>query len=439
MNKLYPFQEETVERSLNFLKQNISHSVYVANEPGLGKSATSVITANRLKAKRILVVCPAIMRSVWQDQIRLWTDIPDHTTHVVYSGKDLSLKTPKVNYLITSYSLASSSAHADLLAADTFDLIILDEAHYLCNYKAKRTKVILARIAPKATYKILLSGTPMSSGASQLYTTFSFILPDLFPSWFYFVSRYCHKKVTPFATMYTGVKNADELSSIIRSKFYIRYKKEEVLKDLPAKQHLTIPLESKYSVKLHGTDALTIEQDLKAVEAAVLDGRPIVLPASVAGLRRLQGEAKAGPVAEYAHELLEQQIPLVIFAHHKAVITKLACLLADYSPRVISGETSMTDRQTAVSEFQSGKCNLVIANFQAGGIGITLTRSSNVLLAELDYSPAIIDQAINRCHRIGTLNSVQIHWFSVTESMDARIEKILRDKTESFNSLLDKS
>jgi len=440
--KLYPFQIETIEKTLSFFAANKSKAAYVANQMGTGKSPTSVVTANTLNAKHVLIVCPAVMRLTWETEVKNWTTLDSPTIQVVLTGKDLTTKTERTNYLITSYSLAATKTHADILSKMTFDLVICDESHYLKNFKALRTKALLKSILPNGTYKLLLSGTPMTSGAADLYTTFNFILPELFPTWHYFVNRYCHRRVTPFATLYTGVKNSEELSQVIRKYFYIRYRKEDVLKELPGKQHQHIRLESKYSVKLHGKSAAEEKQlteDIKKVEDALKNGKVVVLPASLAEHRRLQGEAKAPAVAEYAKELLEQNIPLVIFAHHKNVIAKLKELLSVYNPYVVTGETSMPDRQAAIDGFQAGKSNLFIGNYVAAGIGCTLTKASTVLLAEVDYSPAVVNQAIDRCHRIGQKDSVNIYWFVVEKSIDERIESIVRQKTLDFEKLLDKS
>jgi SNF2 family DNA or RNA helicase len=98
--------------------------------------------------------------------------------------------------------------------------------------------------------------------------------------------------------------------------------------------------------------------------------------------------------------------------------------------------TGRIEREKAIELFQGGKTNLFIGQIAAAGIGITLTRASHCILAECDYSPATMSQAINRLHRIGQKNSVNVYFLLVEDSSEYDIMQILVDKIKAFDQVL---
>lgn len=436
---LYPFQIETVRKTLHFISQNESRSVYVANEMGLGKSVTSLITANTLKAKRVLIICPAVMRLVWEQEIYAWcrlssTSVP--RVKVILSSNDLQ-GVVSASFIICSYSLIVDQKVLSSLVQNSFDLLICDEAHALKNKKAKRTRAVIHDIWPRCETRLFLSGTPMTRNVVDCYVPFHQILPDKFPSFASFVESYSHMRVTQWGIDYYGLRNHEELSQIIRSNFYIRYRKEDVLTELPPKIWQKISLSSEYSVKVQASNAEKLRKEKQQILDYIAQDKGVIVPASMAEHRRLQGEAKVSAVVQFAEELLEQEIPIVIFGYHKSVIAALSVGLFKYKPVVITGETPSALRQENITSFQSGSTNCFIGNIVAAGSGITLTRSSTVIFAELDWVPATLAQASNRVHRISQVNQVTIYYFIVEDSIDSTIEELVVNRARDFKKLLD--
>src|SRR5690606_5174556 len=128
----------------------------------------------------------------------------------------------------------------------------------------------------------------------------------------------------------------------------------------------------------------------------------------IASARHEVALAKVPYVIEHVQEALESG-PVILFAHHKDVIEQLQNAFKDRCC-VITGSTKMADRQKAVDDFQSGAKDLFIGNIQAAGVGITLTKSSHVVFAELTYVPGDLAQASSRAHRIGQRNSVLVQY-----------------------------
>ena len=439
---LFPFQVDTVARTIRFLQTTEGRACYVANEMGLGKSVTAIVTASSLCCARVLIIAPTNMLLVWEEEIHKWANFSTPETPrqppniaTVLISKDV-LTTPRANWVICSYGLTIRTDVLKNLQAQQFDLLILDEAHYIKNYKAKRTSAVTQNLWPRATYRLLLSGTPFTRNIVDCFVPFSMILPSQFPSFYEFTERYSYKRITQWGTNYYGLKNPEELKAIIRNNFYIRYRKEEVLTELPPKVYQKIILPPEYSIKVQSKEQAELEKEKLSILEQLTQGKPAFVPKTMAEHRRLQGEAKVVPITDFVANILDQEEPVVLFAHHRGVISAYADALKKYNPLCITGDTPAIDRKAYVDQFQEGKTKLIICNFVAGGVGVTLTRSRTVVLAELDWVASTIMQAIDRVHRIGAKSQVTIYWFMAKSSLDGEIDRVVMQRIHEFKDVL---
>lgn len=431
---LKPFQIEGINKMLSFLKSDV-HGCYNTCEMGLGKSIMTIAATNELKLKKVLVICPTVMLYTWETEIKKWSTIT-RTISIIDNSKNIN---KLADVTIISYGLAAKVANAQKLARINWDCLVLDEAHFCKNRNAQRTKAILSVIWPKCYYKICLSGTPFTQGIVDGYTLFSALVPSVFNNFYRFAAKYTYKKVTPFGVQYHGIRNADELKQIIRSKFYLRYKKEEVLKELPNKVYQDIVLPKEYAVKLSDEEEQAHKHYIKLLASAYAQKNTYFPPppTSVATTRREQGLLKVKPIVDFCTNILDSNIPIVLFAYHINVIERYKELLSDYKPAVVTGAVGASERMSAVNDFQNSKTNLFIGNIVAAGVGITLTRASTVVMAELDWSPANIDQAVSRCHRIGQKDTVNVYYFTVKDSIDNNMMNVIMDKVKTFEKVLE--
>lgn len=434
---LKDFQKEGISRAHDFLHTNESKGVYIADEQGLGKSLQTIVLIRALKCRLVLVLCPAVMRLTWEAEFQKFA--PEQFTvfpilNSIDASKIGSLPVDKPIVLVTSYDLAVreplySRLHHKKL---TYDALVIDEAQYCNRYTAKRTRNTL-KLWQKSKFKICLSGTPFTTQIVDAYTLFSRLKPTSFVSKVQFGERYSYPFRTPWGTKYKGGRNLAELKTLIRNSFFIRRIKSEVLSELPEKTYSTIYLDKKLAVDKECNHQKLLS-DVQKLEKGELSDIT-----ELSSHRRLQGIAKAGSVVDYVNGLTcDSEIPpLVLFAYHRDVIAMLEKGLEKFKPVVVTGDTPEQDRFKAVEAFQSGKTNLFIGQIKAAGVGITLTRSSTVLLAELDWSPATVLQAVDRVHRIGQKNAVQIINFVVKDSIDEAVARVVFNKVRLFKQVLD--
>lgn len=326
----------------------------------------------------------------------------------------------------------------DLSLSENFNYIANGIVVHNCkNYKAQTTRACLIDLWECAKYKILLTGTPMTVSGADMFTYCKKCAPKEFTEdYLTFAQQYTHARNTGFGIRYVGLRNGEELGERIRKTFFFRRTKEEVLPELPPKTWCRVSLPLKYSVLPRGqNDAEKLLAEVHTVVQALESGRDPYIPASLAEHRRLQGEKKVPAVVEFCKNLLSEDVPLVVFAHHKSVIRALEKKLNNFRPAVITGATSARKRRAAVRDFQEGRTNLIILNMVAGGVAITLTRANIGVYAELDYSAATMSQSSDRLHRIGTKKPVTLYYFAVKQSIDLRIANAVMSRLRKFNAV----
>ncbi len=424
----------------------------LADEMGLGKSCQSVLGCDLVGAKKILVICPGVARINWSREFERFSPF-DHSCQVILTGKD-SVQVTGPTVTIISFDLVA--AHSKTLAAVAWDVLIIDEAHYLKERSTKRTKLIYgASGLAKSTKRVWrLTGTPAPNDFSELFTHLKSagLLPD--STYWDFVFRYCTGFNAGFGFKITGSKNVDELRALL-DRFMLRRKKKDVMTELPpltfqevVVDKSNVDLDPYFIDQTRGKTATdffnelkvadqTLRQALKAVanSGAKVDVLTALSGGSMITLRRFIGLAKLPKIMEMLTEELASGAleKVVLFAVHKDVIEGARVALQKFGPVTLYGGTPQAKRQANIDRFQNdAKCRVFIGNVEAAGTAITLTRAHEVGFLEMDWTPARNAQAAMRCHRIGQENAVRVRAFSLAGSVDEEVMKTLLRKTREL-------
>jgi SWI/SNF-related matrix-associated actin-dependent regulator 1 of chromatin subfamily A len=303
-----------------------------------------------------------------------------------------------------------------------------------------------------------LNGKPI-----ELFTSLNWLDPQYWTGKKgFYARRYCNAHSTQFGWDDTGASNLDELNTLLRSKWMVRRLKKDVLKDLPAKVRQVIEIEAdkkiqaviaaelnkweKYETALDTAEDEVVKakmddnQDAYEEAVAKLKAARRVAFEEMAQVRHATSVAKAPYVAEFIAETLDdKEGKIVVFAHHKDVVEILMNTLKEFHPVKVTGDVSAKNRDEAVSIFQNdSKCRVFVGNIQAAGVGLTLTAASHVIFAELDWVPANVTQAEDRCHRIGQLDSVLCQHIVLAGSLDAKMSRTIVSKQRIADQALDK-
>lgn len=443
--RFLPYQEESVAYAL------ARESTLIADEPGLGKT---IEVAGFLNASpeisSVLVVCPASLRINWLRELEGWC-VPERQIGIVSQSG-----VPITDVVIASYD-ALSQWTLQLHKRAPWDLLVLDEAHYVKNYNSQRTKLV-KRLKARCKRTLALTGTPVENRPIELYTLLKMLAPEAWPeSWIEFGQRYsAAKKISvPVrkpgqAVKYrqiwdmSGHSNEVELAKRLRSSCMIRHRKSDVLKDLPAKRRQIIEIPAngaKQKIEDEWIGLAHIDPFRTRYED-IVDQLENLAPPEFEIMSRLRATValeKVPAVAMHVADLLKGGAgKVVVFAHHRAVIAELADALEEYGVVTLCGEMSTEARQASVDAFQTDPAARVfLGSITAAGVGITLTAASVVVFAELDWVPGRVTQAEDRCHRVGQRDSVLAQHLVLQGSLDAHMVKMLVAKQEVIDRIVD--
>jgi len=443
---------------------------------GLGKSAQCIRASDILNNTKILIICPTTAQIKWTREFIKFS-IFSHDFHIIKDKKDSGgvedvgggHKNIICGYgLLQSFynNLIKKSENSACLKKGFWDLIIVDEAHCLKNFEAKRTRAVLGKKGLiRGTRKLwFVTGTPAPNNASELWPML-FTVGRTNLNFNNFVERYCTYIDSGYGRQITGTN--EEMTPQIREMlkgFILRRRKKEVMKDLPELIYKDVFVEPgkidieidrelvNYIIPYDKTEDYLEEvedqEDLlfKLWENLLGDSGNkfceglALLSSSVPTLRKHIGKQKVEPIVKLVKKELEEGVynKVVIFAIHREVIRTLARDLEAYNPCVVHGQTHVEGRQREIDSFQNDPtCQIFIGNIMAAGTAIELTAAHNIIFLEQDWVPGNNAQAVMRCHRIGQTHPVLCRFIGIENTIDERISSVLNRKTQELIKIFD--
>ncbi len=419
--ELAPFQWVAVRYALE------ARRTFLADEQGLGKTVEALAALEADGAFPAVIVCPASMKLTWARETAHW--LP-HRSQQVLSGREAApieaAEITILNYEIVQARLAG-------LVAGGPRALVADESHYCKNPHAKRTKAVrrLAEAVPRDGLRLALTGTPVMNHADELIAQLRVI-------------GRLHEfgSGASFSRQFEGELSEERLHWHLRRHCFVRRLKSEVLPQLPAKRQVVVPValgnEEEYRLAEHDVVEWLRSQplDLKVLDAKIAATLRAERLAQLTTLQRLAARGKLPAALNWIHAFLASGEPLVVFARHREVQDAVVARFPDAVH--ILGEDSMDARQKAINAFQSPDGpQLIICATRAAAQGITLTRASNVCFLELEWTPAIHDQAEDRCHRIGQRDAVTAWYLLAADTIDETMVRLIQRKREVIDAVTD--
>jgi len=418
-------QKEAIEKLAG------SKRFILADDMGLGKTTATIIAALETGAKKILIVCPASLKINWQREIENYTD----RSVYISEGKNFSIEHDFVivNYDILKNFYDLKGKTESLITQGNFDLIILDEAHYVSNGQAARTKLVNS--FSKSCERVwLLTGTPMTNRPMNYFNLLALIESPVAQNWMAYAIRYCQGYQFTAGTRkiwnVTGASNLEELRDRT-SRQVLRRLKTEVL-DLPEKiiTPVYLRLKSKLYEGLMGEyyDWYNKNPD----ESTSLT----VQFSKLMKVRQVIAEEKIKDTIELAENILEQDKKVIIFTNFTETLNRIADHFGKQAVR-LDGSTSKPQRQYAVDQFQDNeKIKVFVGNVKAAGVGITLTAAEAVIINDLSFVPGDLAQAEDRAYRYGQKNSVSVYYPIFDNSIEGIIYDMVNQKKQNIGTVM---
>lgn len=393
--------------------------LFIADEMGLGKTVQALLTLEKSDRWPAVVVVPALLRENWRREIKKW--LPHRMTMIARGRKvaaGVFSYAMMADIIIIGYDIVKDW----LPHLHGMEAAIFDECHYIKNLKSQRTRACrdLADTLRPTAPLLMLSGTPLLNRPVELMAQLR-VLGKLeqFGGELKFKARYCQGG--------KGASHSEELNERLRASCYVRRLKVDVLPDLPPK----IWAEPIVVQDLHLADYNNVQSRVVRELAEQAKDKLEIADyahqlARIEYLRQFAVQAKLPATVEWIDEFRETGQKLVVMAHHQSVVN---CIADHYrTPRIVGGMSDRA-RQQAIDSFQQNDaCQLVVCSLSAAGVGINLTAASNVLFVELPWTPAQLDQAADRCHRIGQTDSVTAWTILADKTIDMQIWDLLQKK-----------
>lgn len=396
----------------------------LADDMGLGKTIQVIFAANRAKLRRIVIVCPATIKINWARQIAQHLDRRG-TFHIVQTSKD---DIPAaVDVIIVNYDLmirpVIKTQLKEIGKTRGFDLVVFDEARALKNMEAKRTKTALGRqsFIHHSERVWLLDGTPVPNRPIEIFPILSVLAPNIIKPYNTYQSYgqyFCKGRRDIFGWNMNGASNIKELSErLTGSNFYLRRTKEEVMEELPAIVETVVEVDVPVDAVLRDTST-----------------------EYTATVRRELGLVKIPAAIEYVSSMVNAGNKVVVFAHHRSVIEGLHEGLASVEPQKLYGGMTTSQKQDAIDAFiVRPNCKVLVAQTLAGGSGVDGLQSAaaHIVFVEVDWSPGVMDQAVDRLRRIGQkAETVFVHYLTVPGTHDEVMRRTLKFKSRIISQLI---
>jgi SWI/SNF-related matrix-associated actin-dependent regulator 1 of chromatin subfamily A len=403
----------------------------LADDMGLGKTTSTIIAALETGAKKILIICPATLKINWKREIENYSD----KSVYIAEGKNFDGNNDFViiNYDIIKNFHDDKKKNGSKILDANFDLVVIDEAHYIKNAQAQRTKLI-NDIVKKIDRIWLLTGTPMTSRPIDYFNLLSLIDSPVAKNWMAYVIRYCSGyqfKVGPRKVWNVmGASNLEELRDRTLG-LTLRRLKEDVL-DLPDKiiTPVYLRLKSKEYEEVMGEYFNWYEKNPEESKSLTVQFTKLTK------VRQIIADEKITQTIELAENILEQDKKVIIFCNFTDSLNKICEHFGKLAVK-LDGSMSKTGRQFSVDQFQENeKVKVFVGNIKAAGVGITLTSAEAVIMNDLSFLPSDHSQAEDRAYRYGQKNNVLVYYPIFENTIEGVIYDILINKKQVISTVL---
>ena len=403
----------------------------LADDMGLGKTTSTIVAAIETGAKKILIICPASLKINWQREIENYTD----RSIYISEGKNFSQEHDFViiNYdIIKNFHNVKKKSDSQILGAN-FDLVVVDEAHYIKNGQAQRTKLI-NDLVKNVDRLWLLTGTPMTSRPMDYFNLLSLVDSPVAKNWMAYAIRYCSgyqfnaggRKIWNV----TGASNLEELRDRT-SGLTLRRLKQDVL-DLPDKiiTPVYLRLKSKQYEDVMGDYYNWYEKNPDESKSLTVQFTKLTQ------VRQVIAEEKVIQTIELAENIIEQGKKVIIFCNFTNSLDRIIQHFGKTAVR-LDGSMSKPERQNSVDKFQEDdKVKVFVGNIKAAGVGITLTAGEAVIMNDLSFLPSDHSQAEDRAYRYGQKNNVLVYYPIFENTIEGIIYDILNKKKQVIATVM---
>ncbi len=410
---LRPYQEEGVK----FLSDN--DCALIADEMGLGKTVQTIIairnTMQKHGMKKVLIIVPSALKSNWLKEFEIWGGIIPK----IVSGKKekrIQMFKSRIPILLTTYEIIREDI--DLIKHTTeFDLIVLDEAQRIKNSTSNTARSIKLL---RKNFAWALTGTPVENSPEDIASIFNFLKFGLL----------------------TKNDSIPEIKNTIHP-YFLRRKKLEVFEDLPEKieQELYLDLSINQRLSYEETQSERMKLISKSSEKEKISN----ILALITELKKIcnfdpitKESAKLDRVKNIVQEKFSSGEKVILFSQYVESLKEIKESLVDIDTEIYHGSLKDDEKDSVLERFKSSETpKLLLMSLRAGGVGLNLPEASTVILFDRWWNPALEEQAVARADRFGRKNILHVFKFIVSNSIEERIDELLKQKESLFEDIVE--
>ncbi len=429
--KLFPYQVGGA-KWLDFMTSNKCGCI-LGDEMGLGKTLQIITLMGLMKERQnkphFLVVCPLSLLENWKRELAKF--YPSLTVNIHYGSRRTGDYRELLKYDVNIMSYSGTITDSGMLSMIKWDLLIIDEAQNIKNPNAKRTKAV-KRI--RCEVPIAVTGTPFENHMTDIWSLIDYVLPGYLGSLYQFESMFSD-----------DINSAIKLEKII-TPLILRRRVSEVAKDLPERIDIPVPIIMTEEEAMLYEDCRRSEEpldELKSMRISKIQKlrtfctHPCVYDTNYSSEDPLKLSNKYNRLCEILEEIFLSKEKVVIFTSFLKMIETICHDIKDrfgVYTNYISGSVSAQDRQKIVDEFSLVEgAGLLVINPKAAGAGLNITCANHAIHYNLDWNPAVEDQASARIYRRGQNKTVFIYRLYYIDT----IEEIINNRIQMKRSLSD--
>lgn len=413
----------------------------VADDQGLGKCLEVYgYIQHHPELRPVVIVCPSSVKETWRREFYKWCTTDDVPETLVGQKSYPTAGT----ILIINYDILTH--WKDYIRFNIQPKVVVsDESHYVKHPHAARSKalklIVLGRDGKEAQstpvpHFIATTGTPITNRPIEIWSALNLLDPKVWRSRHQFGIEYCGAFHNGFGWQYDGIPDVEKLNRDIRP-YVLRRRKQDVLKELPPKIHIPLPL--RLTPKAQQKYGQAVKDAYDRISRMEADGVPVGAEhlKLIETLKQITAEGKIDEVIDWISDVIENE-KLIVFCTHTAIVDRLMTEFAGLAVEITGRVPSGKKRDQSVDAFMNdANIKLCVANIQAGGVGLTLTAASKVIFVEFPWNPKDIDQASDRIHRIGQTGQAMIYFAAGVGTIDETIVDLLVVKAEIIDKVMD--
>ncbi|MCX6277537.1 MAG: DEAD/DEAH box helicase [Bacteroidetes bacterium] len=440
--KLFPYQEQGV-----LFAAKAGRSM-ICDEMGLGKTIQAIGVAELMKEEKgisnVLIVCPTSLKYQWLSEIGRFASGSE--VQVIEGFKHIrrSQYESSAFYKIVSYHTLSNDL--DSINQLEFDLVILDEAQRIKNWKTKIARSVKKLCSP---YALVLTGTPLENKLEELYSIVQFVDPFKLGPYYQFLDYYQVKNETGRVV---GYNHLHEISQKL-SDIMLRRSKKEVLAQLPERmdKNLFVAM-TEQQMELHNEYYETVTRIVnKWIKLGFLneqDRQRLMINLNLMRMvcdstyiidQQTRHDTKIGELMNILEEYLEGNDEKVVIFSQWERMTRLVSRELDEKNigyRYLHGSVPSRNRKELFDHFNNDTACRIFLSTDAGSTGLNLQTASMIINLDIPWNPALLEQRIGRVHRYGQQKKVSVINFVSTGTIEHRMIGVLKFKSALFDGIL---